>query len=86
MAQFGCPHSRDPFSPRAGTGGPEEGTTFFCEARPEPKEVVRTNGGCIPDEFSAQITNEPGTLSMANTGQRDSGGSQFFINVANNSF
>merc|ERR1712061_309226 len=26
----------------------------------------------------------PGTLSMANTGQPNSGGSQFFLNVANN--
>lgn len=26
MIQFGCPHSRDPRSPRAGTGGPPHGT------------------------------------------------------------
>ena len=25
MAQFGCPHSKDPNSPRAGTGGPPHG-------------------------------------------------------------
>jgi cyclophilin family peptidyl-prolyl cis-trans isomerase len=26
MIQFGCPHSADPSSPRAGTGGPPHGT------------------------------------------------------------
>merc|ERR1712061_646490 len=49
-------------------------------------EIARTNGGCIPDEFTAKITNAPGTLSMANTGRPNSGGSQFFINVNNNDF
>ena len=68
MIQFGCPHSRDANSNRAGTGGPP--------------------GGCIQDEHpaDAQISNEPGTLSMANTGQPNSGGSQFFINTANNAY
>ena len=68
MIQFGCPHSRDPRSPRAGTGGPPHGT--------------------IADEHpaDAQISNEPGTLSMANTGQPDSGGSQFFINTVHNAY
>lgn len=68
MAQFGCPHSRDPKSPRAGTGnGPN---------------------GCIQDEHpaDAKISNEPGTLSMANTGQPNSGSSQFFINTVHNSY
>jgi len=68
MIQFGCPHSRDPLSPRAGTGGPAWGT--------------------IPDEFPPQhkLSNEPGTLSMANTGRPNSGGSQFFINTVHNSY
>ena len=68
MIQFGCPHSRDPNSNRAGTGGPPHGT--------------------IADEHpaDAQISNEPGTLSMANTGQPNSGGSQFFINTNNNAY
>merc|ERR1712050_693348 len=48
-------------------------------------EEKRFNGGNIPDEFTAKISNTPGTLSMANTGQKNSGGSQFFLNVANNS-
>ncbi len=68
MIQFGCPHSKDPFSPRAGTGGPDSGN--------------------IRDEFPAdhQLSNEPGTLSMANTGMPNSGGSQFFINTVHNSY
>lgn len=68
MVQFGCPHSRDPSSPRAGTGGGPD--------------------GCIEDEHpeQARLSNEPGTLAMANTGQPDSGSSQFFINTAHNDY
>jgi cyclophilin family peptidyl-prolyl cis-trans isomerase len=68
MIQFGCPHSRDPNSPRAGTGnGPD---------------------GCIPDEHpeNAKLSNEPGTLSMANTGRPNSGSCQFFINTVHNAY
>jgi len=42
--------------------------------------------GCIPDEFTSKISNKPGTLSMANTGQPNSGGSQFFVNTVHNSY
>ncbi|MBK6576421.1 MAG: peptidylprolyl isomerase [Sandaracinaceae bacterium] len=68
MLQFGCPHSKDPKSSRAGTGGPPHGT--------------------IKDEFleTAKFSNEPGTLSMANTGRPNSGGSQFFVNTAHNKY
>jgi cyclophilin family peptidyl-prolyl cis-trans isomerase len=68
MIQFGCPHSRDPQSRLAGTGGPPHGT--------------------IPDEHpaTAKLSNEPGTLSMANTGRPNSGGSQFFINTVHNAY
>ena len=68
MIQFGCPHSRDARSPRAGTGnGPD---------------------GCIKDEHpeNAKISNEPGTLSMANTGAPNSGSCQFFINTVHNAY
>eukprot|EP01046_Picozoa_sp_COSAG06_P072568 COSAG06_NODE_21292_length_762_cov_1.048265_1_plen_96_part_10 len=34
----------------------------------------------------AGTSNEPGTLSMANTGAPNSGGSQFFINTVHNDF
>merc|ERR1712113_172039 len=50
------------------------------------KVIKRTGGGNIPDEFTAKISNTPGTLSMANTGRPNSGGSQFFINVNPNNF
>lgn len=68
MIQFGCKHSSDPNSPRAGTGDSPLGN--------------------IEDEHpsEAQVSNEPGTLSMANTGRPNSGGSQFFINTAHNSY
>lgn len=86
MNQFGCPHAKDPNSPRAGTGGPKPNTKFTgCNN----KSYTRNSEGGIPDEIGQpqhRITNAPGTLSMANTGQPESGGSQFFINVANNSF
>ena len=66
MIQFGCEFSKDPNSPKCGTGN----SPF----------------GRIQDEHPAQfkISNEPGTLSMANTGQPNSGGAQFFINTVHN--
>jgi cyclophilin family peptidyl-prolyl cis-trans isomerase len=44
--------------------------------------------GNIQDEFlpNAKFSNEPGTLSMANTGSPNSGGSQFFINTVHNAY
>ncbi len=68
MLQFGCPHSKDPKSPRAGTGDGPDGT--------------------IQDEHppNAKLSNEPGTLSMANTGAPNSGSCQFFINTKHNAF
>ena len=68
MAQFGCPHSRDPQSQRAGTGDGPDGT--------------------IQDEHpaNAKLSNEPGTLSMANTGRPNSGSCQFFMNTAHNHY
>ena len=43
-------------------------------------------GYTIPDEFVAgeHLTNVRGTIAMANTGQPNSGGSQFFINTVDN--
>ena len=68
MAQFGCPYSRDPNSPRAGTGDGPDGT--------------------IKDEHpaNAKLSNEPGTLSMANTGAPNSGSCQFFMNTVHNPY
>lgn len=42
-------------------------------------------GYTIEDEFVEGLSNVPGTISMANSGP-NSGGSQFFINVVDNSF
>jgi cyclophilin family peptidyl-prolyl cis-trans isomerase len=86
MIQFGCPYAKDPDSPDAGTGGPAAKSTFKgCDG----KIYKRNASGTIPDEIGKdhqRITNAPRTLSMANTGSPDSGGSQFFINVNHNSF
>ena len=84
MAQFGCPYSREPTSRRAGTGGPDGNTTYVNLKTQDT--ITRDRGGNIPDELTQQISNTPGTISMANTGRPNSGGSQFFINVADNSF
>jgi cyclophilin family peptidyl-prolyl cis-trans isomerase len=68
MVQFGCPHSRDPKSPRAGTGNAPHGT--IQDEHPE----------------DAKLSNEPGTLSMANTGRPNSGSCQFFMNTVHNAY
>merc|ERR1712099_144371 len=81
MNQFGCPHAKDPNSRRAGTGGPPDGQ--FKNLKTGAMEK-RFNGGNIMDENISRDSNEPGTLSMANTGQPNSGGSQLFMNVADN--
>ncbi|KAF4711062.1 hypothetical protein FOZ62_026209, partial [Perkinsus olseni] len=77
MIQFGCPFSKDPRSARAGTGGPKGNTKFSV---PGKGEITRDMGGNIPDEFREagcpHLSNEVGTLSMANTGRPNSGGSQ----------
>eukprot|EP00933_Yihiella_yeosuensis_P064852 TRINITY_DN6839_c0_g1_i2.p1 TRINITY_DN6839_c0_g1~~TRINITY_DN6839_c0_g1_i2.p1 ORF type:complete len:187 (+),score=40.41 TRINITY_DN6839_c0_g1_i2:71-631(+) len=83
MNQFGCPHAKDPNSRRAGTGGPPDGTFKNLKTGADER---RSNGGNIQDENISRDTNAPGTLSMANTGQPNSGGSQFFLNVAHNDF
>jgi cyclophilin family peptidyl-prolyl cis-trans isomerase len=83
MCQFGCPFSKDPKNPRAGTGDPNGNTSFkACNGN----SIKRDAGGNIPDEFTKQLSNEPYTLSMANTGAPNSGGSQFFINTVHNKF
>merc|ERR1711865_970363 len=81
MNQFGCPNAKDPKSRRAGTGGPPDGS--FKNLKTGNTER-RSGGGNIQDENISRDTNAPGTLSMANTGSKNSGGSQFFMNVANN--
>jgi cyclophilin family peptidyl-prolyl cis-trans isomerase len=43
-------------------------------------------GYTIQDEFQNGLKNEKGTIAMANTGQPNSSGSQFFINAVDNAF
>jgi peptidylprolyl isomerase len=40
----------------------------------------------VKDEFVKGHSNVRGTISMANTGRPDSGGSQFFINLVDNKY
>ena len=83
MCQFGCPNSANPQSPIAGTGGPPGNTEFSL---PDGSKVKRDGGGNIPDELVGELSNEVGTISMANTGAPNSGGSQFFLNTKHNAF
>ena len=65
---------------------------FGCPHSSDPTDPRCGTGGpphgTIADEHpeNAKISNEPGTLSMANTGRPDSGGSQFFLNTVHNHF
>merc|ERR1712194_400369 len=81
MNQFGCPNAKDPNSRKAGTGGPKDGSFKNLKTGGTEK---RSNGGNIKDENISRDSNKPGTLSMANTGSPNSGGSQLFMNVADN--
>lgn len=65
---------------------------FGCPHSSDPTDGRCGTGGppngCIQDEMPPELklSNEPGTLSMANTGQPNSGGSQFFINTVHNGY
>ncbi len=65
---------------------------FGCPNSRDPNSSAAGTGGppdgCIQDEFPAEhkLSNEPGTLSMANTGRPNSGGSQFFLNTVHNRY
>ncbi len=65
---------------------------FGCEFSKDANSPRAGTGnsplGRIQDEHppAHKLSNEPGTLSMANTGQPNSGGAQFFINSKHNSY
>jgi cyclophilin family peptidyl-prolyl cis-trans isomerase len=65
---------------------------FGCPFSRDPRSSRAGTGGpphgTIADEHpqDAKLSNEPGTLSMANTGRPNSGGSQFFINTTHNAY
>jgi cyclophilin family peptidyl-prolyl cis-trans isomerase len=85
--QFGCPFALNPhvmygtLDEEAGQGsGPPDTTFKSCNG----KDHTRDEYGNIEDELVKGISNEKGTLSMANSGDPDTGGSQFFINLKDN--
>ena len=65
---------------------------FGCPHSANPPDGRAGTGGpphgTIQDEHpaDAKFSNEPGTLSMANTGRPNSGGSQFFVNTVHNAY
>jgi cyclophilin family peptidyl-prolyl cis-trans isomerase len=65
---------------------------FGCEFSKDANSPRAGTGssplGRLQDEHpaDAKISNEPGTLSMANTGAPNSGGAQFFINTVHNAY
>lgn len=65
---------------------------FGCPYSKDPNSPRAGRGnspkGTIPDEHPphAKLSNEPGTLSMANTGEPNSGSCQFFINTVHNAY
>lgn len=85
--QFGCPYAKNPhvyygtLDEEAGQGsGPADTSFKACTG----KEYTRDEYGNIEDELVKGLSNVEGTLSMANSGEPDTGGSQFFINVKDN--
>ncbi|MCA9517123.1 MAG: peptidylprolyl isomerase [Myxococcales bacterium] len=65
---------------------------FGCEFSRDPNDRRAGMGnsplGNVQDEHprGVHLSNEPGTLSMANTGRPNSGGAQFFINTVHNAY
>jgi cyclophilin family peptidyl-prolyl cis-trans isomerase len=65
---------------------------FGCPYSRDPKSARAGTGdgpdGTIKDEHpaDAKLSNEPGTLAMANTGAPNSGSCQFFINTVHNAY
>ncbi|WP_204105381.1 MULTISPECIES: peptidylprolyl isomerase [Spirulina sp. CCY15215] len=65
---------------------------FGCPYSKDPNSSRAGTGngpdGCIQDEHpeKGKLSNEPGTLSMANTGRPNSGSCQFFLNTVHNSY
>jgi cyclophilin family peptidyl-prolyl cis-trans isomerase len=65
---------------------------FGCPHSRDPADARAGTGGpphgTIADENPPEhkLSNQPMTLAMANTGRPNSGGSQFFINIADNSY
>jgi cyclophilin family peptidyl-prolyl cis-trans isomerase len=87
MIQFGCPFAKNPhvyygtLDEDAGTGsGPPDTTFKACNG----KDHTRDEYGNIEDELVKELSNVEWSLAMANSGEPETGGSQFFINVKDN--
>jgi cyclophilin family peptidyl-prolyl cis-trans isomerase len=85
--QFGCPFAKNPhvyygtLDEDAGQGsGPPDTTFKSCTG----KDHTRDEYGNVEDEIVKGLSNEEKTLSMANSGDPDTNGSQFFINLVDN--
>jgi cyclophilin family peptidyl-prolyl cis-trans isomerase len=65
---------------------------FGCPHSRDPESSQAGTGdgpdGPLQDEHpdDAKLSNEPGTLSMANTGQPNTGSCQFFVNTVHNDY
>jgi cyclophilin family peptidyl-prolyl cis-trans isomerase len=65
---------------------------FGCPHSRDPRSSSAGTGdgpdGPLKDEHppDAKLSNEPGTLSMANTGRPNTGSCQFFINTVHNAY
>jgi cyclophilin family peptidyl-prolyl cis-trans isomerase len=65
---------------------------FGCPYSKDPKDRRAGTGdgpkGTLKDEHppNAKLSNEPGTIAMANTGQPNSGSCQFFFNTVHNAY
>jgi peptidylprolyl isomerase len=88
IIQFGCPFAKNPhvmygtLDEDAGKGsGPPDTTFLACNSK---KVHSRDEYGNIEDELVKGISNLEGTLSMANSAEPDTNGSQFFFNVKDN--
>jgi cyclophilin family peptidyl-prolyl cis-trans isomerase len=83
MLQFGCPNTRTAATMAHAGKGNAPPNSEFVELH-SGERLRRSPEGTITDEFTSRDSNLSMTLSMANTGARHSGGSQFFINLAAN--
>ena len=92
--QFGCPYAINPHvyygtleNENVGHGSGPPNTEFKSSCCSDDKKIhTRDEYGNIEDEFvkNKVLSNVEGTLSMANSGEPDTGGSQFFINLKDN--
>ena len=86
--QFGCPFtkSRRQRKDLFGRGGPKPHTPF-PSATEAGVTLNRDKGGNVPDEFVSMTSNTARSVCLASApGERDSRGSQLFINTTDNTY